>query len=122
MQYMGINEGFKLWLQQELDLRKWSRSELARRAGISVQSITAIYNSYRQPGPEVTNKIAAALKIPVSVVMIKANLMPADEKRSAVEEEISYKAGMLPEEKQKLVVDFINGLIMREQTEKNQDQ
>lgn len=119
---MGYSEGFDVWLQQELDLRNWNRSELARRAKVSKQTVASILSTSRAPGPEVCDKFAQALKIPVKIVMIKAGLLPAEKGRGPLLDEIEYKAECLSVEKRQLVVDFINGLLIREQSESRQSE
>jgi len=116
---MGFNEEFTIWLQQELDLRNWSRSDLARKAGISHQTVSAVFNFLRAPGPEVCNGIAAALKIPPRIIHIKAGLIPAEKDRTPLLEELDYKAALLPPEKQRIILDLVNGMIINDQRSSN---
>ena len=110
---MGYNDGFTSWLQQEMDLRHFSRADLARKAGISTQAISSIFNNLRAPGSDVCNGIASAFRISPQFVHIKAGLLPPEKDKTALLEELEYKAAMLPPEKQQLIIDLINGIIFR---------
>ena len=51
------------WLQKEIEKRKWSQTELARRTGIAQGQISKIITGNRNAGPEICIEIAQALGI-----------------------------------------------------------
>ncbi len=112
-----FTEGFVEWLQNEISTRRWSQADLAREAKISREAVSGILNSRRSPGPKVCRNIAVALKISPVTVFIKAGLLPAEKIRSTILDEIDHKSSLLPATKQKIVLDLINGLLTREETE-----
>lgn len=71
------------WLQRELDVRGWSQSELARRIRLSSGSMSLLMNGQRNPGPDVSRRIARALGIPETVVFEAAGLI--NQPRSSTE-------------------------------------
>lgn len=78
------------WLDTELKERNWSRSELARRAGISHVSLSYIYAGKRNPGVEMCQALAKALKLPVATVYEEAGLLPKNKKRDKLTEEALF--------------------------------
>jgi transcriptional regulator with XRE-family HTH domain len=81
---MNMDE-FKRWLQQEMDNRGWSISDLARSANVARGSIGNILRGERNPGIDVCEGIAHAFKISPEIVYRRAGLLPPaleqDEKR-----------------------------------------
>jgi transcriptional regulator with XRE-family HTH domain len=64
--------GFSEWLDRELDSRGWSRSEAARRGGISASMVDKVINGHAQPGMTFYKGIAQAFEMPLEDVLIKA--------------------------------------------------
>jgi transcriptional regulator with XRE-family HTH domain len=67
---------FPDWLNQELNKRGWTYSELARRAGISHSTVSTVISRASKPGPEFCLGIARALGLPPEDVFRKAELLP----------------------------------------------
>lgn len=67
---------FPNWLQDELNERGWSQSDLARESGIMPASISRILQGTRNPGPEACTAIANALGFPVETIFRVAGLLP----------------------------------------------
>jgi transcriptional regulator with XRE-family HTH domain len=75
--YNGImGDKLSTWLVGELNKRGWPFRELARRTGISAQSIMRYANGERTPVPESCRKIADALGVPYQKVMMLAGHLP----------------------------------------------
>ncbi len=53
---MTMGTDFETWLNEELQSRGWSQSELARRGGVNSSSINRIMSGERKPGSEVQTK------------------------------------------------------------------
>jgi transcriptional regulator with XRE-family HTH domain len=67
---------FSTWLQNELDKREWSQSDLARYSGINRQVISTYINRQRtKPDGEMLTAIARALKLPPETVFAAAGIM-----------------------------------------------
>ena len=64
--------GFSEWLDAELNIRGWSRSEAARRGGISASMVDKVINGHAQPGMTFYKGIANAFQVPLKEVLIQA--------------------------------------------------
>lgn len=69
-------ESFAEWLQQELEARSWSRSEAAKRGGISASMFDKVINGYANPGIEFCAGVSRAFKIPADSIMRRAGILP----------------------------------------------
>lgn len=91
---------FSDFLQDEMNRREWSQSDLARESGLSRQLISYILSGKsKSPDAETINKLALALNIPVEIVFRKAGLLPRDKEK--VDEwalEVAAKIQKLPAE------------------------
>lgn len=85
--------------------KKWSQEELAERAGISQSALSAIERGAKQPTVETLNSICNALNISLADFFSaeKSELSPALI-------ELINVASKMPENKLKLISDFIKGL------------
>lgn len=68
---------FKNWLITELNKRGWNQSELAVAAGVTRTAISDVLSGRRNPGVELCNSLARALRLPPEVVFRHAGLLPA---------------------------------------------
>ena len=75
MLYYQFCMEFTEWLDRELNDRGWSRSEAARRGGISASMFDKVINGYAQPGLTFYKGVAKAFKIPLEEVLRKAGEM-----------------------------------------------
>lgn len=101
---------FTDWLQNELDKRGWAQIELTRRGGISSGAVSNLMSGDRNPGPEICNAIARALKIPPETVFRAAGLLPERPETDPLTEEAEYLLSQLPEEKRQQAINFIRFL------------
>jgi transcriptional regulator with XRE-family HTH domain len=87
---------FSEWLMNELNKREINQSELARLSGISRGAISHIINGVRQPGPEVCDAIAKALKLPPETVFRAAGLLPPKPEIDQKIEDLNHLLRELP--------------------------
>lgn len=66
---------FTDWLDDELQKRSWSHSELARQAGITRGALSHIFSHTRRPGVSLLNGIARALRLPPEQVFRAAGIL-----------------------------------------------
>ena len=71
-----MNEDFIVWLNQQLDLRGWSRSEAARRGGISASSFDKVIGGFARPGIRFCRGVARAFDVPLEEVQRLAGILP----------------------------------------------
>jgi transcriptional regulator with XRE-family HTH domain len=102
---------FSQWLQEQMNERGLSQSDLARLAGVTRSSINGILVGTRGPGPDLCNAIARGLKLPPEVVFRAAGLLPPKPNAEPTVEEASYKLSQLPDWQQKIVLRFIDSLL-----------
>ncbi len=81
---------FSTWLIDELNKRRLSRAELARRMGMSSTTITYVINGKRNPGPDLCQAIAKAFGLPPELVYRQAGLLPNNAAESHEFEELKY--------------------------------
>lgn len=55
---------FATWLEQELNKRDWTYTELARRSGVAPAQISRIANGSRGAGPDLCIAMAKGLDLP----------------------------------------------------------
>lgn len=67
---------FVEWLNQELNQRGWSYSDLARRAALSRSAVSTVISETQAPGLKFCVKVSKALGYPPEYVLRKAELIP----------------------------------------------
>jgi transcriptional regulator with XRE-family HTH domain len=67
---------FGLWMSREIEKHGWSRSEVARRGGISPSTIDKVINEFARPGPKLCQALAKAFDMPDEDVFRLAGLLP----------------------------------------------
>lgn len=67
---------FSEWLMVELENRGWSRSEAARRGGISPSMFDKVINGYAKPGIKFLDGIATAFEMSPIAIYRKAGKFP----------------------------------------------
>lgn len=97
------------WLTDELQKRGWSNSEVARRAGLGVSTITMVLNGQSKAGLEFCVKLAEALREPPEKVLRMAGLLPPEPEPSAEEAELLHAFRQLREGERALVVRMVRG-------------
>ena len=109
---------FKPWLLQELKNRSWRRVDFARRAGLSMASLSDVLNGNYRAGPDMCKAIAQALGEPPEKVFRLAGLLPS---LPAAEDEQLYELietfKRLTPEKRREVLDYARWQLQRQQQE-----
>lgn len=67
--YHQCTMDFSEWLEAKLDEKGWSRSEAARRGGISASMYDKVINGHAKPGLKFIEGVARAFRMEVSEVM-----------------------------------------------------
>jgi transcriptional regulator with XRE-family HTH domain len=98
---------FVEWLDEELNRRNWTRSELSRKAGVSTAALSLIYSGKRQPGHDLCINLSRALDIPQIIVLEKAGLLSTPEEQSEIITTTLYNLGFLPVEDQEEILEII---------------
>lgn len=70
-------ESFVNWLNAELDRRGWSRSEAARRGGISDSMFGKVIGGFANPGIDFCRGVSRAFDVPMEEVFRLAGILPA---------------------------------------------
>lgn len=99
-------ETFVDWLNNELNTKGWSYSELARRGGITHTSISQIINEKRQPGLKVARGIAKALDTPLVMILRKAGLLSPEPEGTPTSRELLYMFMQLDDEDQERILSI----------------
>lgn len=68
---------FAEWITQELDKRGWSRSEAARRGGISASMMDQVIGGFAKPGIRFCEGLARAFGLSLEEVFRRAGILPA---------------------------------------------
>ena len=74
---MTMNEAFVVWINSELDDRGWSRSEAARRGGISPSMFDKVVGGFANPGLKFCQAVSRAFRVPLDDVLARAGLLYA---------------------------------------------
>ena len=104
---------FAEWLLAELELRKISAADLARKSEISKATISRILKREREAKPETLAAIARGLKLPKESVYQKAGLLPPKPKDQAEIDDLVYRYGLLSPEQKDDVRSLIDFLLWR---------
>src|SRR5574338_1702630 len=89
MASVGEKIYFSEWLQNEMNKRGWSQSDLARAADLNRAVINKLLNGKSHPQPPTLEAISRALKIPIEITYRAAGLLPVNpENDDAIEEAI----------------------------------
>lgn len=102
-----MDKDFVTWLNDEMNRRGWTNSELHRRSGMANSTISMILGGQKNPGWDFCAAIAKALDRPAEQVFRLAGLLPplpAGED-AAFQELIELARNMSPEDR-KAVLEF----------------
>lgn len=92
---------FSNWLNEEMEKRAWSQSDLARASGLTRQVISYyLVGVSKSPNPDALRAIATALKVNPISVFRKAGLLPAGPENEIQFEDWEYLLKQLPPEEQ----------------------
>lgn len=101
---------FSDWLLSQLAKRDWKQSDLAKKSGLTKQTITNYANG-RIPDKTAISKIAAAFKIPAEEVYRVAIGRPQNPDSDPWVEETSYKLNLVPPSLRGIVDSFIDSMV-----------
>ena len=87
---------FYKWLQEEMNARDWTQSDLARASGLTRSTINGVVTGTRGPGIEFCNAIAHAFSLPPEEVLRQAGLIPKKPDTDPILDELNYKLASLP--------------------------
>lgn len=96
---------FATWLARELDQRGWSRSEAARRGGITSVAVDRVINGQMRPGVKFVRAIAKAFGMAEEDVMREAGLLPKVGQLPPRLQDLVRRAVALPEVDRDGVID-----------------
>lgn len=115
----GMKMEFPDWLQEELNKRHWSQSDLARAADLNRAVINKLLNQRSQPHVTTLGAIARALKIPTESVYRAAGLLPELTDGDAFLEEAYHKLSLIqnPQHRSTAIL-LLDALIAEEEKEK----
>lgn len=68
---------FISWLENEMETRRWTKSDLMRASGLSHTMISLVLSGDKGVGPDFCNGIARAFSIAPELVFRKAGILPA---------------------------------------------
>lgn len=97
-------------------MRRWSKRELAQRAGVSLSSVVRATDPDQRASYDVLAGIAAALRIPPQNLFVKAGLMPREPEQTTEMRHLSFTFEKLPREHQQLIIEFADFLLTRKTT------
>ncbi len=102
---------FGAWLTDELERRGWSRSEAARRGGVSASMFDKVINGHAQAGPDFCNGVARAFRMAPETVFRRAGILPPLPPETAELAEAHRLFAQLPREQQELFLAQIRAVI-----------
>lgn len=105
-------EALSEFVNEQLDMRQWSKRELARQANITTTSALRVTNPEYQapPGYDVLSDVARALKIKPEILFIKAGLFPREPEQNINERHLLNTFRQLPTEHQRTLMEFCDYL------------
>lgn len=108
---LAVMNTFTEWLNQELNSRGWSQSELARRARLAPATISNIMNEYKTPGLESCRKIARAFDLPQSVVLQQAGLGDEQMPIAPGEARLLWAFRRMTDEMRQILITVASGMV-----------
>ncbi len=71
-----MRHDFVVWINRRLDELGWSRSEAARRGGISASALDKVISGHANPGLDFCQGLARAFRMPLEDVLRQAGILP----------------------------------------------
>ena len=106
---------FAEWLNDKMQERSWSQSELARRSGLSQATVSMVLSGDRSPGPEFLLGVSDALNVPEIIVFQKAGILPDDSLSTPNSREASFLFRQLSDRQQKDLLAMMRALVEEKQ-------
>lgn len=111
---MTERSAFGKWLLAELDERRWSMREFARRCEVSESTISRIVSGKRNPSSELCRRMGDVLRLPPERIFREAGLLPQNPDESPGTKEALYLFRQLPED-ERLRILLIMRTLLEEQ-------
>jgi transcriptional regulator with XRE-family HTH domain len=109
---------FSEWLQNEMDKRGWSQSDLARYADLNRAVINKLLNGKSHPQHPTLEAISRALKIPLETTYRAAGLLPINsDNDDAMEEAIHIFKSIQSTQRRATALALLKALINEEENE-----
>ena len=106
-----VPNAFTRWLQDQLDERDWSQSELARQAGVSSAMISDVLSGNANPGWGFCKKVASALDLPPENVLRLAQHLDPEPEYTATRREADHVFSQLSDEDQGRALAMMRSLL-----------
>lgn len=101
---------FADWLTDQLTVRGWNNSELARRAGVVPSTISMAISGQTKPGLDLCLGIGRAFGLPPETILRHAGLLPALPPEIAERDEVLQLLGRLSWTARRIVLAMLRGL------------
>ena len=89
------------YIEDELQRREWSRSDLARKGDITPTQVTRILSRKQMAGKDFCQAIARAFNVPEEDIFRRAGILTSKSKLSPLAERAAHLVESLPDEKEK---------------------
>jgi len=111
------------WLQQEMNKRHWSQSDLARASGLHRAVINKLMNgNNRFPRPQTLNAIARAFKIPAESIYRATGVLPPISEDDTFVQELIYKFQSIRNPQRRMTaLNLLETLLDEEESEQSTD-
>jgi transcriptional regulator with XRE-family HTH domain len=114
-----VDNLFSEWLLNEIKKRNINQSELAKLAKVSRGAISHLINGTRQPGSDICEALASALKIPPETVFRAAGLLPPLPPHTEHQEKLNYLYNQLPDDRKEMLIEYAQFLMSQVESEKS---
>ena len=96
------------YIEDELQRREWSRSDLARKGDITPTQVTRILSRKQMAGKDFCQAIARAFNVPEEDVFRRAGILTSKSKLSPLAERAAHLVESIDDEKEKeMVIRFL---------------
>lgn len=112
-----MEKSFIEWLDENLEDKGWSGSELSRRSGISQSAISLVLSGRRQAGIEFCDGIAKAFKLPPDQVYRIAGILPLKPNNDETVSEIVHIYHLLNDNNQDDLLDYAKNRLSKQERE-----
>jgi transcriptional regulator with XRE-family HTH domain len=74
---LSTSNNIPTWLQQQLEIREWSKSDFARKLGVPSARVSEWFAGRQRPSPQTCAKFAEVLGVDLDTVLAAAGHRPA---------------------------------------------
>lgn len=108
LELVSNEKDFVTWLNEELERRGWSQSELSRRAGVVASTVSMVLTSQKSPGVDFCLGLSRAFQITPEEVFRRAGLLPPLPAASdlSLVQQLGELVRRLPEEERGEILDY----------------